>query len=542
MAWSTSNYFPEWGDSGERPSDGFQYDGGDQVNEKHLDYFLNALDEFEDDVWTALEDIDSDGDGVVDDSDQFAGTAPSDGSSGQFLQTDGSSTAWEDAVTALSELIVDEDKSLEGHDLRDIRQLGVDRVEGQSYVEAVSDITADDGAAGLDLWEANWFEVSVTSDLTANWEQISESTLSGDTSTITSVQFSHDESLMIFTYSGGGRRMYNTSDWSLKWSVNASGAHDAEFSPDDELVAVGEHDGVVDISETDPVNQIEYITTGTGEEIEDIDFSPDGEYLAVGTFDTVFVYETSGWTQVESFGGGTVNAVSFSPSGRYIAYGLGSNTYVRRTRDWAEISQSPVSGGSIGSTVQDVAFSDSGEYLGSAHFDDDAYIVETEGWTTEATLASGTYDGEAITFSEGDAFVALCTREFGGSASEILVYNTSDWTQNGNFTSGSIGSVTSRDVSFSNGYLAYSGGSDVYIHRTEGIYFAPPGDQGTSFTVYFEDADGNGPYTLSWPSNVLWPGGNAVTEVPQGSNIEIGLTSPDGGDTWRATERGSNWQ
>jgi hypothetical protein len=37
------NEFPSWGESGEYPADGFFYEGGDQVNEKHLDALWNGV-------------------------------------------------------------------------------------------------------------------------------------------------------------------------------------------------------------------------------------------------------------------------------------------------------------------------------------------------------------------------------------------------------------------------------------------------------------------------------------------------------------------
>lgn len=40
---SFTNRFPQWGDTGETPPDGFEYEGGDQVNEKHLDYLWDAI-------------------------------------------------------------------------------------------------------------------------------------------------------------------------------------------------------------------------------------------------------------------------------------------------------------------------------------------------------------------------------------------------------------------------------------------------------------------------------------------------------------------
>jgi hypothetical protein len=69
MSWNITDRFPSWGETGESPQDGFFYDGGDQVNEKHLDYLWNSVKGLENDVQSALNDIDNDSDGVVDKAD-----------------------------------------------------------------------------------------------------------------------------------------------------------------------------------------------------------------------------------------------------------------------------------------------------------------------------------------------------------------------------------------------------------------------------------------------------------------------------------------
>lgn len=66
MSWDISERFPSWGETGEFPADGFFYENGDQVNEKHLDALWNGINGFEEEVQTALNEIDSDGDGKVD--------------------------------------------------------------------------------------------------------------------------------------------------------------------------------------------------------------------------------------------------------------------------------------------------------------------------------------------------------------------------------------------------------------------------------------------------------------------------------------------
>lgn len=62
------NRFPDWGESGTLPSSGFFYDGGDQVNEKHLDALWNNIDLQFDELITGIRDRvrDLDGDRILD--------------------------------------------------------------------------------------------------------------------------------------------------------------------------------------------------------------------------------------------------------------------------------------------------------------------------------------------------------------------------------------------------------------------------------------------------------------------------------------------
>jgi hypothetical protein len=64
---------------------------------------------------------------------------------------------------------------------------------------------------------------------------------------------------------------------------------------------------------------------------------------------------------------------------------------------------------------------------------------------------------------------------------------------------------------------------------------------GNSITVYVVESDGAGPYTISWPSSVVWNGGTAVGEVAQNSNIEISLLTDDGGTGWRGRKSGGGF-
>jgi len=64
---------------------------------------------------------------------------------------------------------------------------------------------------------------------------------------------------------------------------------------------------------------------------------------------------------------------------------------------------------------------------------------------------------------------------------------------------------------------------------------------GNSITIYVVESDGAGPYTLSWPSSVVWNGGSAVGEVSQNGNIEISLLTDDGGTEWRGRKSGEGF-
>lgn len=95
MAWSITERFPSWGETGTMPADGFFYEGGDQVNEKHLDALWNGISGLEEDVQSALNDIDSDGDGVVDKADALAAAATLDGD----LSAANGETIWDESAT-----------------------------------------------------------------------------------------------------------------------------------------------------------------------------------------------------------------------------------------------------------------------------------------------------------------------------------------------------------------------------------------------------------------------------------------------------------
>jgi len=86
------------------------------------------------------------------------------------------------------------------------------------------------------------------------------------------------------------------------------------------------------------------------------------------------------------------------------------------------------------------------------------------------------------------------------------------------------------------------------VHRVEAIdnitfdiQNASTNPTGNSVLIYVVDSDGGGPYTLSWPTSVVFANSTVVGEVTQSSNVEIGLVSDDGGTEWRARKTGGRF-
>lgn len=69
MTWTLNDWFPDWGSSGGQPSANKNYAGQEQVAYQHLNYLWFSLDRFETEVQSALDDVDYNSDGVVDEAD-----------------------------------------------------------------------------------------------------------------------------------------------------------------------------------------------------------------------------------------------------------------------------------------------------------------------------------------------------------------------------------------------------------------------------------------------------------------------------------------
>jgi len=93
------------------------------------------------------------------------------------------------------------------------------------------------------------------------------------------------------------------------------------------------------------------------------------------------------------------------------------------------------------------------------------------------------------------------------------------------------------DVSTSNWHDPIAATENITI-TFSGISTTPAGN---SWIIRFTDGDGMGPYTISWPASVVWPNGNAVTEISQNGDLEIVCLTADGGSTIRARQGGKNF-
>lgn len=103
-------------------------------------------------------------------------------------------------------------------------------------------------------------------------------------------------------------------------------------------------------------------------------------------------------------------------------------------------------------------------------------------------------------------------------------------------TKGSASGTTDLDLSQANVFRVEA--IDNITITISNVTSTPPGN---SVVVYVVESDGAGPYTISWPSSVVWNGGSAVGEVSQNGNVEISLLTDDGGTEWRGRKSGSGF-
>jgi hypothetical protein len=106
-------------------------------------------------------------------------------------------------------------------------------------------------------------------------------------------------------------------------------------------------------------------------------------------------------------------------------------------------------------------------------------------------------------------------------------------------SSGSVGAGAVIDLSLGNVFrLRLVGDADfTFTGGTTSSTIA------SAFTVYLRQNATYGPYSATWPANVLWPGGVAptVTQTPNALDILVFETT-DGGSTWCGALVGSDYK
>jgi len=133
--------------------------------------------------------------------------------------------------------------------------------------------------------------------------------------------------------------------------------------------------------------------------------------------------------------------------------------------------------------------------------------------------------------------------------------NENDSTADGDVTFGVVntGEVSNSDYNEVVQTFSGSGTFDIDLSAGNVVSVAATGDvtitfsnvtstpAGNSLLVYFEDDDGSGPHTISWPASVVWDGGTAVAEIPGSGDIEVTLITDDGGTEWRGRQGGRDF-
>ena len=167
-----------------------------------------------------------------------------------------------------------------------------------------------------------------------------------------SVDFSpNGEWLAVARSSGGGLRVYNTSDWS-EISVPATGFSGivVKFSPDSSILAVGHtSDPWFTVIETNNWTVVSGVPSAT-DDVEGIDFSPDGSLIAIARGgDAEGVYQVSDWQQVDSLSLSNALHPSFRAGSNQVGFTSGANYEIFDMNDWSLVVTLDIGSGQRGS-------------------------------------------------------------------------------------------------------------------------------------------------------------------------------------------------
>lgn len=129
------------------------------------------------------------------------------------------------------------------------------------------------------------------------------------------------------------------------------------------------------------------------------------------------------------------------------------------------------------------------------------------------------YDGGESGLSATDVQQAIDALAAGAAAGQVSAH-------------GALGTTEEFDASEADGH---SGTLDDDLTVT--LAGATDGEE-SWLTLYLTD-DGGGPYDITWPDSVSWPGGVEPDSPPAGQTLVVTLVSIDGGTTWYGSYPGT---